>query len=120
MGQFALLPAELQIKIFGYLGSVDIKAARLVSRDFRDNAAPALFRSIILCPRFRIIRTIEDISMHPAYSNYVKELVFDGTLYSTTVAADIHFYKAMEKASGREFFESEWTPEIRYVQLVSK
>lgn len=62
MGLFNRLPAELQIEIFDYLPATDVKAARAVSRTFRDNATPALFRSIVACARYQALGAFQNVS----------------------------------------------------------
>ena len=62
MGHFTLLPAELQIEIFDYLDATDVKSARAVSRKFRDNATPALFRSIVACARYQALGAFQNVS----------------------------------------------------------
>ena len=77
MDHFSHLPAELQIEIFDHLETVDAKAARAVTRTFRDNATPALFQSIVACARHHALGAYQKVSQHPTYSGYVKEIIFD-------------------------------------------
>ena len=47
------------------------------------------------------------VSLHPIYSDYVREIVFDGTLYDGLLARDSRLYSRTENATGRfpsEFF----------------
>lgn len=90
---FAELPAELQIQIFGYLERPDLKAARGVSRKFRNNASPNLFTSVVACARYLALSAMQKISLHPIYQKYVKELVFDGSVYSGAFASKFERYK---------------------------
>lgn len=62
MSQFKQLPAELQIQIFDYLHAADVKSARAVSRTFRNNATPALFRSIVACARYQALGAFQNVS----------------------------------------------------------
>jgi hypothetical protein len=64
MACFYDLPAELQIQISDYLHSADVKSARAVSRKFRDNAAPALYRSIVACERYQALSAFQNVSLH--------------------------------------------------------
>ena len=96
MGHFTALPAELQIDIFDRLQTVDIKAARAVSRKFRDNATPSLFRSIVACPRYQALGAFQNISLHSIYSGYPREIVFDGTLYDGYLAVEDRMYYLVE------------------------
>ncbi|CAN9186101.1 unnamed protein product [Alternaria alternata] len=97
MGLFNRLPAELQIEIFDYLPATDVKAARAVSRTFRDNATPALFCSIVACARYQALGAFQNVSLHSVYSGYVREVIFDGTLYDEVLAKDHRCYQRSEQ-----------------------
>ncbi|KAA8625431.1 F-box multi-domain protein [Pyrenophora tritici-repentis] len=116
MGHFTVLPAELQIEIFDHLQPVDIKAARAVSRKLRDNATPALFRSIVACPRYLALGAFQNISLHSIYSGYPKEIVFDGTLYSDRIAKhDQQYYYLASKYTGLQTeVGSHWARRTRW------
>lgn len=92
MDHFSRLPAELQIEIFDHLETSDAKAARVVSKTFRDNATPALFRSLVACARHQALSAYQNVSQHPTYSTYVKEVVFDGRIYSQKIERNIFDY----------------------------
>jgi len=116
MGHFNELPAELQIEIFNYLQPIHVKAARAVSRMFRDNATPALFRKIVACPRYQALGAFQNISLHSLYSGYPREIVFDGTLYSDRIALDDRQYYLLERSypEYQTVSESHWTRRNRY------
>ncbi|KAG9186562.1 hypothetical protein G6011_09670 [Alternaria panax] len=97
MDPFMRLPAELQIEIFDYLPATDVKAARAVSRTFRDNATPALFRSIVACARYQALGAFQNVSLHSIYSGYVREVIFDGTVYDVVLAKDHYCYQRSEQ-----------------------
>lgn len=97
MDHFSHLPAELQVKIFDHLETVDAKAARAVSRTFRDNATPALFRSIVVGARHNALGAYQKVTQHPIYSRYVKEIIFDGTIYNQKIARDVFCYSEAER-----------------------
>jgi hypothetical protein len=92
-----LLPAELQLEIFNYLDNVSLKAARAVSRKLNANASPALFRSVVACARYCALGAIQKISLDSVLQKYVKEIVFDGSLYNNTIA---HNESVYERRSG--------------------
>ena len=103
MSKFALLPAELQIEIFSYLQVSDLKTARGVCRKFRDHASPALFRSILACARYSAMGAFQKISLHSIFPAYVKEIVFDGSVYEADLAKNEQAY---ERAwSGDSFWQ---------------
>lgn len=83
---FAQLPAELQIQIFGYLQSTDLKAVRGVSVKFCDHASVSLFRTVVACARYKAMQAFQNISLHPVYQTYVKEIIFDGSTYDPQLA----------------------------------
>jgi len=88
-----LLPAELQLDIFSYLDNVSLKAARGVSRKLRDNASPALFRSIVACARYDALGAFQKISLDSVLQKYVKEIVFDASVYDGRLANYQHLYE---------------------------
>ena len=90
---FSDLPAEIQLEIFAYLGPTDLKAVRAVCLKFRDNASPALFKRTVACARYKALGCLRDISRHPIYAGYVKEIVFDGSVYEPTLAANQATYQ---------------------------
>ncbi|KAF1840990.1 uncharacterized protein K460DRAFT_410383 [Cucurbitaria berberidis CBS 394.84] len=92
MARFELLPAELQLQIFSYLYSSDVKAARAVSRKLRDNATPALFRTVVACARYQAMGAFQKVALHPVYPTYVKEIIFDGSVYEARLALYEHAY----------------------------
>jgi hypothetical protein len=91
---FSELPAELHIAIFSYLNVVDLKSIRRVCRKFRDNASPTLFREAIACSRYKAFSALRNLSLHPVYAKYVKEIVFDGSTYDALVASKAEHYHA--------------------------
>lgn len=91
---FAQLPTELQIEIFGYLERLDLKAARGVSRKFRDHTSPSLFQNVVACARYKALSAMQKVSLHPVYQTYVKELIFDGSVYDSALASRFERYQA--------------------------
>jgi len=120
MGHFAFLPAELQIQIFDYLGTVDVKAARAVSTRFRDNATPALFRGVVACARYQALGACQNVSLHSIYSGYVREIIFDGTVYESNLAYHQCTYQRHEKAAKKFISLPRWSERLRYVTQCSK
>lgn len=114
MACLELLPAELQLQIFTYLHGPDVKAARAVSRTLRDNATPALFRSIVACARYQAMGAYQKISLHSIYSNYVKEIIFDGSVYEEMLAENYEnaYYEAQDKIEELRF-ASHWETRSR-------
>ncbi|KAF2276274.1 uncharacterized protein EI97DRAFT_419231 [Westerdykella ornata] len=74
------LPSEIQLQVFSYADIPTLKAARRVSRQYRDNASQYLFKQALICPRKIVLRARRNISQHPVYSTYVGELVFDASI----------------------------------------
>ncbi|CAO2650556.1 Nn.00g018480.m01.CDS01 [Neocucurbitaria sp. VM-36] len=114
MARFDLLPAELQIQIFNYLQGPDIKAARAVSRKLHDNATPALFRSIVACGRYQAMGAFQKISLHSVYSSYVKEIIFDGSVYEARLARyETTYFRAQDQVEDLRF-GSHWGKRSRW------
>jgi hypothetical protein len=114
---FDRLPAELQIEVFTYLKASDLKAARAVSRKFRDNASPALFRSVVACARYMALGAFQNIATHSVLQKYVKEIVFDGSLYDEDLAAHEGTYERMYDEYDDLRVGAFWSKRTRYVQL---
>jgi hypothetical protein len=115
MACFYDLPAELHFQIFDYLHPSDVKSARAVSKKFRDNATPSLFCSIVACPRYQALGAYQNVSLHSIYSGYVKELVFDGTMYDAQLACNERaYYEAEGRLENPELYRN-WSSRTRYV-----
>ena len=98
---FLDLPAELQMEIFSYLEHrPDLKNARCVNRKFWENTSPALFRSVLACSRYKALSVVQKVSLHPIYKAYVKELIFDGSVYNSALAGKYERYQAQADISG--------------------
>ncbi|KAF2472152.1 uncharacterized protein BDR25DRAFT_333557 [Lindgomyces ingoldianus] len=89
---FARVPAELQMEIFGFLDRPGIKSCRGVCRSFRDNASPCLFGRVLACPRYQALGALQKISLHSVYPRYVKEIVYDGSVYDSCLATNENRY----------------------------
>ncbi|KAJ4367489.1 hypothetical protein N0V83_007072 [Neocucurbitaria cava] len=117
MACLELLPAELQIQIFSYLHGPDVKAARGVSRTLRDNATPAIFRSIVACARYQAMGAYQKISLHSIYPKYVKEIIFDGSIYESILAKNYEnaYYEEQDKIEELRF-ASHWEKRSRWIR----
>jgi hypothetical protein len=114
---FELLPAELQIAIFSYLDNTSVKAARAVSRKFRDNASPALFRSVVACARYEALGAFQNISTNSVLQSYIKEIIFDGSLYDGNFAQSLPSYEAENDRHDDLRASSFWGKRTRYVHI---
>jgi hypothetical protein len=118
---FELLPAELHLEVFSHLQNSDLKAVRAVSRRLRDNASPALFHSIIACARYEALGAFQNISTHPVLQKYVKEIVFDGSVYHPDLANSLDLYTIQNKQHGHLSASSSfWSARTRYVPCKSQ
>ncbi|KAF1946095.1 hypothetical protein EJ02DRAFT_500233 [Clathrospora elynae] len=97
-----------------YLQAVHVKAARAVSRKFRDNATPALFRSIVACARYKALGAFQNVSLHSIYPSYVKEIVFDGSVYDARLAEQDNVYYFAQKQFSELDFGSHWARRTRW------
>lgn len=114
---FDRLPAELQIEVFNYLEASDLKVARAVSRKFRDNASPALFRTVVACARYTAMGAFQNVATHSVLQKYVKEIVFDGSLYDAELAIHEGTYERMTDEYDDVPTGSFWSKRTRYIQL---
>jgi hypothetical protein len=112
---FELLPAELQLEIFSHLENSDLKAARAVSTKLRDNASPALFRSAVACARYVAMGSFHNIALHPVLQKYVKEIVFDGSVYNSRAASREDWFQEENNRYDDLRTSSFWGLRTRYV-----
>lgn len=110
---FDKLPAELQIEVFRYLDNTDLKAARATSRRSRDNASPILYHSIIACARYLALGAFQKVSVHSLLSKYVKEIIFDGSLYDSIYAMNQDIYCAKNDVIAELRMSSFWGKRTR-------
>ncbi|OAL50530.1 hypothetical protein IQ07DRAFT_566533 [Pyrenochaeta sp. DS3sAY3a] len=86
---------ELRIEITSYLANTDNKNVRLTCMAYYEAATQHLFRSVLICPRERALVALYHISSRPNLASCVKEIVFDGSLYSDTIASSKdNYYRA--------------------------
>ncbi|KAF2856284.1 hypothetical protein T440DRAFT_474666 [Plenodomus tracheiphilus IPT5] len=97
MAPFELFPAELLIAIFAHLDLSDVKAMRKVCKTFGDFLSPALYQSVVACARNQGLGAFQNIAKHPNYSGYVKEIVFDGTVFVENFAKSDDIYHRAEE-----------------------
>jgi hypothetical protein len=86
------LPSELLIQTFIYLDRVDLKSVRGVCRLFANTASPTLFQRVLVAPRYQALGAFQNISQHPIYQTYVKEIVYDGSVYDRDLATNENVY----------------------------
>ena len=112
------LPAELQLEICTFLDNISLKAARAVCKKLRDNASPALFRSIVACARYEALGAFQNISVNSILQTYVKEIVFDGSIYSPGPAINEQVYEREAQKFENLQQTSFWGNRTRSVYLV--
>jgi hypothetical protein len=112
------LPAELQLQIFSCLDNLSLKATRAVSRKLRDNASPALFRSVVACARYEALGAFQKISLNSILQRYVKEIVFDGSIYYEQPALNLQFYEREAQKFEDLRQTSFWGSRTRCVRLI--
>ena len=82
------LPLEVIILVHGYLGKRDLKASRLVSKDWSFYASSFLFDRIFISPRKVDLEVFNAITQHPTLSKYIKKLKYDGTRFCPDLSAE--------------------------------
>ncbi|KAI9723274.1 MAG: hypothetical protein M1812_001156 [Candelaria pacifica] len=82
---FSTIPPELLLEIFSYHNKSDIKSVRLVCRDFHRAASQYLFERIYLSPHRLHLQILQDVSQHPIFSKYVREIVYDASYFDPDI-----------------------------------
>ena len=80
MDTSVVLPNEVWLHIFSYLGKVDLKSLRLsMEPHFGSLASSLLFTTAYVAARKGVLTTFLSLTTHPIYRTYVKEVVFDSS-----------------------------------------
>ena len=75
-----VLPNEIWLQTFTYLGKVDLKNLRLsMNPHFGSLASSLLFTTAFVAARKGVLKTFRNLTTHPIYRAYVKEVVFDSS-----------------------------------------
>lgn len=74
------LPQELKLEILQYLGKQDLKAVRLVAKDWSACTSRYLFHRIYWSPQDKDIEVFNNL-VNGEFAGCVKELVFDGSQF---------------------------------------
>ncbi len=75
-----ILPNELWLQAFGYLSKPDLKALRLSADPlFASLASSLLFTTAYIAARRGVLDTFKNLTTHPVFCKYVKEIVFDSS-----------------------------------------
>ena len=79
------LPNEIWLHTFSYLGKKDLKSLRLsMEPDFESLASSLLFTTAYVAARKGVLNTFLNLTAHPVYRTYVKEVVFDSSWIDPT------------------------------------
>ena len=83
-----VLPNELWLQSFAYLSKTDLKALRLsMEPHLRSLASSVLFTTAYMAARKGVLDTFTNLTTHPVFRAYVKEIVFDSSwIHPATVA----------------------------------
>ncbi|OCK86393.1 hypothetical protein K432DRAFT_399353 [Lepidopterella palustris CBS 459.81] len=114
---FTTLPSELLIQTFGYLDRVDLKSIRCVCRLFNETASPGLFERVLAAPRYKALGAFQEISKHSIYQTYVKEIIYDGSIYNKGLASSEHmFTRHLTTGPGSAYLLDSWGRRKRFKQ----
>ena len=84
------LPNEVWLYTFSYLGKVDLKSLRLsMEPHFVSLASSLLFTTAYVAARKGVLTTFLNLTTHPLYRTYVKEVVFDSSWIDPTKIPDL-------------------------------
>ena len=117
MDTSAVLPSEIWLQTFSYLGKVDLKSLRLsMDPHFGYLASSLLFTSAYVAARKGVLNTFLNLTTHPIYRTYVKEVVFDSSWIDPTVISEPPDDRDAERTWAL-FNEQEW---IRLYELQAR
>lgn len=83
------LPNELWLQSLGYLSKTDLKALRLSMEPHLGSLASSLlFTTAYIAARKGVLDTFTNLTTHPVFRAYVKEIVFDSSWIDPTTVAE--------------------------------
>ncbi|KAF2496324.1 hypothetical protein BU16DRAFT_526822 [Lophium mytilinum] len=111
------LPSELLIDTFAYLDRLDLKAVRGVCRRFAEISTPSIFQRVLVAPRYQALGAFQTIFQHAVYHKYVKEIVYDGSVYDAGLATNEQVYMAhLSRAECDAYRLDSWGRRKRFKQ----
>lgn len=100
------VPAEILVEIFSHLPRRDIKAIRVVCKNFEAASSQYLFDRLYVSPQKFHLKILAKVSQHPVYSKYVEEIVYDCSLFRPELLC-IEAYEAELLVYGHPF-DKQW------------
>ena len=85
------LPHELKVAVLAWLDKRDLKAVRLVSREWSALATSPLFDKVYVSCRATDLEVFRNITRHPVISAGVRELVYDGSFFIKNLSFSGYF-----------------------------
>jgi hypothetical protein len=85
-------PAKIQLEIFVHLSLCDLKAVQYAPKELRANAA-------VVGARYHTLDTFQRIAKYATLSRYVRELIFDDSVYDGCLAGHGRFCLVYSAAS---------------------
>ncbi|KAM0805760.1 hypothetical protein BDR22DRAFT_829098 [Usnea florida] len=117
MDTSAVLPSEIWLQTFSYLGKGDLKSLRLsMDPHFGYLASSLLFTTAYVAARKGVLNTFLNLTTHPIYRTYVKEVVFDSSWIDPTIISEPPDDRDTERTWAL-FNEQEW---IRLYELQAR
>ena len=98
------IPIEIILQALQDLPRTDLKAARLVSKQWSSCATRFLFDVLYISPHKTNINVFQSIVQHPVLRGCVTKLVYDGIGFSTKLTYSQYFerlWKQMNRATSR-------------------
>ena len=98
------IPNEIILQALQDLPRTDLKAARLVSKQWSSCATRFLFDVLYISPHKTNINVFQSIVQHPVLRGCVTKLVYDGIGFSTKLTYSQYFerlWKQMNRATSR-------------------
>ena len=86
-----MTPPELRLEILQYVGKKDLKAVRLVNKDWSACASGYLFHRVYWSRQDLDLKVFGHIVGHTELARHVKELVFDGSQFAIDISKQQYF-----------------------------
>lgn len=103
-------PPELRLDILQYVGMKDLKAVRLVNKDWSTSASVFLFHRAYWSRQDLDLEVFANIVQHTELARHIKELVFDGSQFSIIKTKKGYFVTLCQQIWYPYAFKSLYSP----------
>lgn len=92
-------PSEIILQALTDLSKTDLKASRLVNRQWSSCAAIRLFDTLYISPHKTNIDVFQSVTQHPILRGYVKKLTYDKVGFSTECTYSDYFTRLLNQVA---------------------